>query len=67
MYGSAQVPITEETQTGLGITNAYGRTKFMIEEILKDFKRSKAADLTKAEDPWRVVLFPLTQVLRMPH
>jgi UDP-glucose 4-epimerase len=67
VYGSAQVPITEETQTGLGITNAYGRTKFMIEEILKDFKRSKAADLTKAEDPWRVVLFPLTQVLRMPH
>jgi UDP-glucose 4-epimerase len=31
----SQVPITEETPTGLGITNAYGRTKFMIEEILK--------------------------------
>jgi UDP-glucose 4-epimerase len=35
VYGSAEVPITEETQTGIGITNAYGRTKYMIEEILK--------------------------------
>jgi len=40
VYGSAKVPITESTQTGLGITNAYGRTKFMIEEILKDFKNA---------------------------
>lgn len=30
-----QVPITEDTPTGSGITNAYGRTKYMIEEILK--------------------------------
>lgn len=26
----------EDMQTGIGITNPYGRTKFMIEEILKD-------------------------------
>lgn len=26
----------EDMQTGVGITNPYGRTKFMIEEILKD-------------------------------
>lgn len=38
VYGSAQVPITESTQAGLGITNPYGRTKYMIEEILQDFK-----------------------------
>jgi UDP-glucose 4-epimerase len=38
VYGAAKVPITESTQAGLGITNAYGRTKYMIEEILKDFK-----------------------------
>ena len=35
VYGSAEVPITESTPTGAGITNAYGRTKYMIEEILK--------------------------------
>ena len=34
VYGSAQVPITEETPTGTGITNPYGRTKYFIEEIL---------------------------------
>lgn len=28
--------VTEEMQTGINITNPYGRTKFMIEEILKD-------------------------------
>ena len=41
VYGSAPVSITEDTTTGMGITNTYGRTKFMIEEILKDFIRSK--------------------------
>ena len=44
VYGSAQVPITEDTPAGLDITNAYGRTKYMIEEILKDFKQSKDLD-----------------------
>jgi UDP-glucose 4-epimerase len=42
VYGSAAVPITESTPTGGGITNAYGRTKYMIEEILRDFTRSKS-------------------------
>eukprot|EP01062_Namystynia_karyoxenos_P023060 TRINITY_DN18874_c4_g1_i1.p1 TRINITY_DN18874_c4_g1~~TRINITY_DN18874_c4_g1_i1.p1 ORF type:complete len:352 (+),score=138.03 TRINITY_DN18874_c4_g1_i1:86-1141(+) len=41
VYGSAEkMPITEETPTGVGITNPYGRTKYMIEEILQDFCRS---------------------------
>lgn len=31
---SYKAPITEDTPTGGGITNAYGRTKYMIEEIL---------------------------------
>ncbi|KRE97088.1 UDP-glucose 4-epimerase [Paenibacillus sp. Soil766] len=35
VYGSSeQVPITEDAP--LGATNAYGRTKFMIEEIMRD-------------------------------
>ena len=36
VYGSAPLPLTETSQTGIGITNPYGRTKFMIEEMLKD-------------------------------
>lgn len=55
VYGSAEVPITEHTPAGLGITNAYGRTKYMIEEILKDFKASKAPSISKqAEDRWSI-------------
>jgi UDP-glucose 4-epimerase len=34
VYGAAPVPITEDTPTGNGITNAYGRTKYFIEQIL---------------------------------
>ena len=49
VYGSAEVPITEETTTGVGITNAYGRTKYMIEEILTDFKRFFASILFSCE------------------
>jgi len=56
VYGSAEVPITEETPAGVGITNAYGRTKYMIEEILKDFKGSKAESITKKKDDWSVVI-----------
>ena len=40
VYGAASSPITEETPTGGGITNAYGRTKYFIEEILGDLSRS---------------------------
>ena len=41
VYGSAIVPINENTQTGIGITNPYGRTKYMLEEILHDYYKSK--------------------------
>lgn len=41
VYGSeATLPITEENPAGLHITNPYGRTKYVIEEILGDFSRS---------------------------
>lgn len=37
VYGNPGVSeYTENTETGRGITNPYGRTKYMIEEILKD-------------------------------
>lgn len=36
VYGSAPYPYEETMQTGVGITNPYGRTKYMIEEIMRD-------------------------------
>ncbi|CAJ1969292.1 unnamed protein product [Cylindrotheca closterium] len=55
VYGAAdKMPITEDTPVGAGITNAYGRTKYMIEEILRDFYKSKT--LGGAETDWSVVV-----------
>lgn len=48
------MPITEDTPVGVGITNAYGRTKYMIEEILKDFYNSKT--LGGATTDWAIVV-----------
>ena len=37
VYGEPEkTPVTEDMQTGIGITNPYGKSKYMIEEILKD-------------------------------
>ena len=37
VYGDQDgVKLTENNQTGVGITNPYGQTKYMIEQILKD-------------------------------
>ncbi|MBR6505468.1 UDP-glucose 4-epimerase GalE [Candidatus Saccharibacteria bacterium] len=37
VYGDQDgVKLTEKNQTGIGITNPYGQTKYMIEQILKD-------------------------------
>lgn len=49
VYGIPQfLPITEEHPTGQGCTNPYGKTKYFVEEILKDVCTS---------DPnWRVIL-----------
>ena len=40
VYGSAPTPYAEESPTGQGITNPYGRTKYFIEEILRDLSKS---------------------------
>lgn len=36
VYGDAGTRLSEDMPTGHGITNPYGQTKFMIEQILKD-------------------------------
>jgi len=49
VYGNPEeIPITEQTSVGSGITNPYGKTKYFIEEILKDY--------AKANEGFRVVL-----------
>lgn len=40
VYGTSSVPYYETTQTGIGITNPYGRSKFIQEEMLKDIQLS---------------------------
>jgi len=49
VYGPPEkLPITEDALTGQGITNPYGQTKYMVEQILKDEATS---------DPsWKIIL-----------
>ena len=42
VYGDVPYPYVETQPTGVGITNPYGRTKFMIEEIMKDVASSQS-------------------------
>lgn len=47
VYGQPErVPITEDHPTGRNVTNPYGKTKFFVEEILRDLCTS---------DPVRIV------------
>lgn len=48
VYGSGKTPYTEKTQTGIGITNPYGRSKFIQEELLKD--------ISIANTDWNIVI-----------
>ena len=38
VYGNNIAPFNENSQTGINITNPYGKTKYMVEQILKDLK-----------------------------
>lgn len=41
VYGDpSELPITENSTAGVGLTNPYGKTKYMIEEILRDISSS---------------------------
>lgn len=42
VYGTpSELPIRENSSTGQGITNPYGRSKYMIEEVLFDVQRAE--------------------------
>lgn len=38
VYGNNKAPFCETSETGKNITNPYGKTKYLIEEILKDLR-----------------------------
>lgn len=40
VYGDQESPVSEKDPTGINLTNPYGKTKYMIEEILKDLYMS---------------------------
>jgi UDP-glucose 4-epimerase len=40
VYGSSKSPLDENSQIGIGITNPYGQTKYMMEQILNDYSKS---------------------------
>lgn len=40
VYGENKYPVTEDSAVGIGLTNPYGRTKYMIEQILGDLYNS---------------------------
>jgi UDP-glucose 4-epimerase len=40
VYGENIYPVTEESPVGNGLTNPYGKTKYMIEQILSDLYNS---------------------------
>lgn len=42
VYGTPEfLPLTEEARTGVGLTNPYGQTKYMIEQILRDYSLAR--------------------------
>ncbi|CAN0006723.1 unnamed protein product [Ectocarpus sp. 12 AP-2014] len=49
VYGEPdKLPLDESSSVGVGITNPYGRTKYMIEEILRD--------MSKSDPSWDILL-----------
>lgn len=48
VYGTPdELPLKETSRVGIGITNPYGQTKFMIEQILRDVAAS--------DDSWEII------------
>jgi len=48
VYGNQKAPYTENMATGLNMTNPYGKSKYMQEEILKD--------LAYSDKNWNIIL-----------
>jgi UDP-glucose 4-epimerase len=58
VYGIAKdetAKLKESDEVGVTITNCYGRTKYMIEQILHDFHISQSLD-GENKTPWNIVI-----------
>ncbi len=54
VYGEPDTVKYTEDLPIFGATNPYGKSKAMVEDILKDLAQSD--DLSKASDPWKIIL-----------
>jgi len=54
VYGEPDTVKYTEDLPVFGATNPYGKSKAMVEDILKDLAQSD--DLSKASDPWKIIL-----------
>jgi UDP-glucose 4-epimerase len=55
VYGDPHVvPITEDFP--LSATNPYGRSKLMVEEILRDFAAAENSFTNRLDNPWKIAL-----------
>lgn len=60
VYGEPEkLPITEENETGKNVTNVYGRTKYFVEEMLRD--------LSFADDRWNIIALRYTIFFVLIH
>jgi UDP-glucose 4-epimerase len=48
VYGSLKAPYTEDMEVGRGMTNPYGKTKYMQEEFLQD--------LYNSDNSWNIII-----------
>lgn len=64
VYGTPQfLPITEDHPTGQGCTNPYGKTKYFVEEVLKDLCTSDLVSLGTYFSVFGFIFSCLTQKL----
>lgn len=61
VYGEGLPPFTESSPTGTGITNPYGQTKFMAEQILRDVQKVRGGPTVNERHPPTPTLTPLPQ------
>ena len=45
VYGTSPAPVTEASPVGVGIKNPYGKSKFIVEEVLRDFSNSEVRQI----------------------
>jgi len=55
VYGTSPSPVSEDSQTGIGISNPYGNSKFLVEQFLQDLAKSSSHPKNKEKKPWNFI------------